>query len=306
MNSLRTIHRTTRFAFQNIWRNIWLSLATVVIFVLTLLTINLLLTLNVLTDAAIQNVEDRIDVSVYFEKGTTEDMIFGAHDYLAGLSQVEGVEYVSAEEALIRFSNKHSNNTDVISALDIVETNPFGGSLIVTAQNPEDFDFILEALNNPTFGEAIREKDFSDHENVIERINEVTSGIRLGAFVLAGVFTLIAVLIVLNSIRISIYTHREEIGIMRLVGASNSFIRLPFVLEAVVFSIVATFIAAAMIIPAAHAIEPQLNMFFGTSNVGLYDYYTQGALMVFGLQALGLAVLSVIASIFAMGRYLKV
>ena len=132
---MRTLHRTTKFALQNIGRNIWLSVATVLVFVLTLSTINILITLHVLTDAAIQSVEDQIDVSVYFKKGTSEEIIFGAQDYVSSLSQVSKVEYVSGEEALKRFSERHRYDARILEALTVVETNPFGGELIVSARD---------------------------------------------------------------------------------------------------------------------------------------------------------------------------
>lgn len=306
MKSARTIHRTAKFAVQNFWRNIWLSIATILVFLLTLVTINMLVTLNVLTNAAIGSVEDQIDVSVYFEAGTSEEIIFGAQEYLQGLSQVELVEYVSAEEALVRFSQKHKNDSDILGALETVETNPFGGSLIVSATDTEDFAFILEALDNPTFSESIQEKDFDDHERIIERISGFTERVRIFAFGMGAVFVFIAMLIVFNAIRVAIYTHREEIGIMKLVGASNSFIRLPFLLEGVLFSFVATILMAAISYPVINVLEPSLSLFFDGQDIGLMAYYLHNWWFVFGLQFIGLSVLSAISASWAMNRYLKV
>ncbi|HBU28042.1 TPA: hypothetical protein DEB00_02920 [Candidatus Uhrbacteria bacterium] len=303
---MRTLHRTTKFALQNIWRNIWLSLATVLVFVLTLTTINILITLHVLTDAAIQSIEDQIDISVYFKKGTSEDILFGAQDYLASLSQVSGVEYVSGEEALRRFSERHRYDERILQALEVVGQNPFGGELIISARNTDDFAFILEALKNPTFGSAIESQDFSDHERVIQRIDAFTQRVQFFALILAGIFALIAVLIVLNSIRVSIYTHREEIGIMKLVGASNNFVRLPFIIEGILFSFVATAMTIAIVYPTATAMEPQLAQFFEQQNIGLSSYYLQNAYWIFGGQFLALAILSIIASSLALNRYLRV
>jgi cell division transport system permease protein len=305
MKTVRTIHRTTKFAFQNFWRNIWLTFATVLVFALTLVTINILIGLNQIAQTAIESVEDQIDVSVYFEQGTTEGIIFGAQEYLFSLSQVENVEYVSADDAYIRFLDRHKNNPDILQALDTVELNPFGGSLVVTATSPEHFDFILEALNNPTFGDSIKQKDFTDHKRVIERIENFTDRAMIFMYFLAGIFALIAILIVLNSIRVSIYTHREEIGIMKLVGANNSFVRLPFIIEAILMSLIATAITAAIVLPALQVIEPSLSTFFDGGEVGLYAYYTTNWLMIFGGQFAGLSILAMIASALALSRYLR-
>jgi len=282
-----------------------LTFATILVFALTLITINILIVLNQIAHKAIESVEDQIDVSVYFEQGTTESIIFGAQDYLLSLSQVENAEYVSADDAYIKFLERHKNNPEILQALDTVELNPFGGSLVVTATDPDHFDFILEALNNPTFGDSVKQKDFTDHKQVIARIENFTERAMVFMYFLAGIFALIAILIVLNSIRVSIYTHREEIGIMKLVGANNSFVRLPFIIEAILMSLVATGLTVAIVMPTLQAIEPSISTFFGGASVGLYDYYAINWLQIFGAQFVGLAIIATIASALALGRYLR-
>jgi len=306
MKTLRTIHRTTKFAFQNFWRNIWLTLATILVFVLTLVTINILLSMNYMTDVAINSVENRIDVSVYFDEEASEEIIIGAKDYLLALSQVKNVEYVSADEAYIRFTEANKNKPDVLRALDTIETNPLGGSLIITAHDTADFDFILEVLDNPTFGKYITRKDFSDHKVVIERIQNVTENIKLFMYFLAAVFAFIASLIVLNSIRVSIYTHKEEIAIMRLVGADNGFIRLPFIIESIIMSLLATVLTIALVLPSAKAAEPALSTFFDGTEIGMHAYFVTNWLTIFGTQFLILSALAILASIIAIRRYLRV
>lgn len=305
MKTVRTIHRTTKFALQNFWRNIWLTFATILVFTLTLITINILIVLNQIAHQAIESVEDQIDVSVYFEQGTTEEIIFGAQDYLLSLAQVEDVRYVSADDAYVSFSQRHRNNPEILRALDTVELNPFGGELVVTAVDPNNFDFILEALNNPTFGDSIKQKDFTDHKQVIAKIESFTERAMIVIYILAGIFAFIASLIVLNSIRVSIYTHREEIGIMKLVGANNSFVRLPFIIEAILMSLVATGLTVALVLPVLQIIEPSISNFFTVTSIGLYDYYIVNWLPIFVSQFVGLAILATMASALALSRYLR-
>jgi len=283
-----------------------LSIATILVFVLTLTMINLLIVVHVLTQTAVQQVEDRIDVSVYFKRGTSEPTILEAREYLLGLSQVRSAQYVSSEEAYTRFTQRHRNDSSIINALSTIESNPFGGSLVIQARAPEDFEFILEALNNPQFGDAIEQKDFEDHERIIARIRSVTDRVQWFALGVGAVFLVIAVLIVFNAIRIAIYTHREEIGIMKLVGASNSFIRLPFLLESLIFSLVSTLIMAAILLPALQVLDPQLSAFFGTASIGLTEYVFSNGFLVFGGQFIVLAALSVLSASVAMSRYLHV
>ncbi|MEK7094599.1 MAG: permease-like cell division protein FtsX [Patescibacteria group bacterium] len=305
MKTHRSFARAFAFALQNIKRNVWLSIDTVLVFALALLSVHTLIVLRVLTNAAIRGVEERIDVSVYFKKGTADDIVFGARDYLVGLSQVSEVKYVSAEEARERFVNRHKADDEILESLNVIETNPFSGSLVVSAKSPRDFDFILEAVDNPTFGSFVKKTDFSDFEGILENINRYTNNAQIAVAVFAGILLVIAALIVFNAIRLAIYTHREEIGIMRLVGASNGFIRLPFVIEAILFGLFALIITAAIVYPSVRVIEPPLVSFFDGLDVGLISYYNSNGILMFLWQLGLLSVLSTLFSFFAMSRYLK-
>ncbi|NQV90001.1 hypothetical protein HQ487_01175, partial [Candidatus Uhrbacteria bacterium] len=171
-------YRVTKFAFQNFWRNFWLSIITVSMLLLTLVTINILLVLNVVTDRAISLVEDRVEVSVYFYDYTPDTTVSSAVVYLRGLSQVRDVETVSADEAYEQFLVRHANDTEIMASLEEVGGNPFGPSLVVKAHAVEDFDVIIDALDNPQFRDAIREKDFSDYQSIVERIRSTTDRMR--------------------------------------------------------------------------------------------------------------------------------
>lgn len=299
-------YRVTQFAFQNFWRNFWLSLITVSMLLLTLVTINILLVLNVITDRAIELVEDRIEVSVYFYDYTQDTTVSAAVAYLRGLSEVRDVVTVSATEAYDQFVARHQNDAEIMASLDELGQNPFGPSLIVKAHSPEDFTEIIDALDNPQFRDFIREKDFSDYQNIVERIRSTTDRIRAFGLALAVVFLLISILIVFNTVRIGIFIHREEIAIMRLVGASNWFIKAPFLLEMILLSLIAVILSAAIVYPAVAFIEPQLSVYFGADSAGLVDYFATHGLLIFGGQFLALVVVTMFSTGLAMEKYLKV
>ncbi len=298
--------RVIKFAFQNFWRNIWLSLITVSMLILTLLTVNVLVVLNVVTSTAIQTIEEKIDVSVYFTQDASLDIVSGAQGYLNALDQVVDAELITPEEALERFQDRHADETDILASLDEVEGNPFGSSLIVHARSSKDFDFILESLDNPQYRDYIEKKEFDDYEAIISSINSVTDRARIFGLALSGIFLLIAILIVFNTVRVAIFIHKEEISIMRLVGASSTFIRAPFIVEAILFSLIATLITIVVAYPILGVLEPRFDAFFGTTSTGLLDYYNANFLLVFGAQFIGLALVNIIASSIAMRKYLKV
>lgn len=299
-------YRVTKFAFQNFWRNFWLSIITVSMLLLTLVTINILLVLNVVTDRAISLVEDRVEVSVYFYDYTPDTTVSSAVVYLRGLSQVRDVETVSADEAYEQFLVRHANDTEIMASLEEVGGNPFGPSLVVKAHAVEDFDVIIDALDNPQFRDAIREKDFSDYQSIVERIRSTTDRMRSFGIALAFIFLLIAILIVFNTVRIGIFIHREEIAIMRLVGASNWFIKAPFLLEMIFLSLIAVGGAITLVYPTVAFLEPQMRVYFGTESSGLVEYFAQNGLLIFGGQFLALVLVTLFSTGLAMRKYLKV
>lgn len=289
-------------SLQNIWRNFWLSLVTISVFILTLITINIVLFANVVAQSIITQVEERVEVTVYFATNTSIDIANGAQDFLAGLRQVRHVRLITADQALDDFRDRYSHDETIMSSLDEVENNPFGHSIVIRAQSSADFPFILEALSTPQFDPYIRDKDYIDNQQVIERIGQLRDRIQVAGLVLAGLFSLIAALIVFNTIRVAIYVHREEIVIMKLVGASNWFVRVPFFLEIAIYAVLASVITSFLMYLVLVANNGWTRWL---PEVDFGVYWQDYAWWIFGGQIIGLAILGFIATWFAMHRYLK-
>ncbi|KPJ85607.1 hypothetical protein AMJ57_02515 [Parcubacteria bacterium SG8_24] len=301
-----SVSRIVRFALQDFFRNFWLSVATVSVLMLTLVSVNLLVVMNVLGKVALSTVESRVDVSVHFGPEVEESRIQTVKVALLSLPEVRDVEYVSASRALEQFSETHSEDHDIIEALGEVESNPFGGTLIVKARNLEDYPKILSALDEPVYANLIEEKNFDDRRVMIERLEAIAYRVEVFVLAISAIFGLITLLIVLNTIRVSIYTHREEIGIMRLVGASDGFIRGPFYVEAVFWGLLAVILTAALLYPALAVSQPFLRAFFGTEAVDVIGFYNANFLQVFGLQFLLVTLMSLLTTKLATAKYLKV
>jgi cell division transport system permease protein len=299
-------YRVTKFAIQNFWRNFWLSVITISMLVLTLTTVNILLVLNVITQRAIDLVEDRIEVSVYFHDYTPQETIDVAVSSLRSLSQVRDVETITAQEAYDQFVARHVNDEEIMASLTELDENPFGPTLVVKAQEVADFDVILDALENPQFRDDIRDKDFSDYEQIVERIRETTDRVATFGIALSVIFLCIAILIVFNTVRIGIFIHREEIAIMRLVGASNWFIKAPFLLEMMLLSFIAVALTMGILFPILAGLEPKFGVYFGTQGAGLMEYFANNGLVIFGLEFLGLVLVSIFSTVLAMRKFLRV
>ena len=200
MSIFLSIYRVIKYSFQNFFRNFWLSFITMTIFVLTLFTINAVIFMNVLAEAALESVEQKVEVSVYFIPETSEDMAKSVQDYLTALPQVGTVEFISEEDALTTFKDRHKDNPVILSSLDEVDGNPFGHALVISAHSANDFPFILEALDPPEYEPFIKQKDYQDYETIIAKINALALRVRIGGLILASFFSLIAILIIFNTI----------------------------------------------------------------------------------------------------------
>lgn len=306
MSFLLSIMRVFRFAVQNFFRNFWLSFITVTIFVLTLVTVNMILVINVMADAALKSVEEKVEVSVYFTPDASEDLVKSVQGYLLGLGQVRDVQFVTAEDSLAHFKEKNADNPVILASLDEIDGNPFGHSLVISAQSPDDFDFILESIETPEFSPYIKETDKTDYQTIIGNIKKLSTRIRIGGVVLAAFFSLVAVLIIFNTIRVAIYVHRDEIAIMKLVGANDWFVRGPFLLEALFYGIVATVFIMAAAFASFGALDPWIAKFFGEVNISLRQYFFENGFLIFGSQLIALSVLSLVTTYLAMRRYLRV
>ena len=274
--------------------------------VLTLLTVNILVILNLLTDKTINFVQDKVEVSVSFKADTSEEILKNAATYLRNLPQVKDVLIMKSEDVLAQFQARHENDPAILASINEVGGNPFGPSLIVKADSAAAFPFIIESLDNPQFREDIQEKDFSDYEPIIERIRAITERVQWGGYGMSGIFLLVAILIIFNTVRIGVFIHREEIGIMKLVGASNWFVRAPFLLESLLCSLLAVAVIVAMVFPLAGVIEPKLQVIFEGQSLGLVQYFRDFGWKIFGIEFLVLAFVGILSTWLAMRRYLKV
>jgi len=300
-----TLFRIIKSAFQHFFRNIWLSLTTVSVLVLTFLILDILLVLNLATNAAISNVESRVDISASFKVGTVTEDVQSAAAYLRSLVEVKEVSIVTPDEALESFKTKHADNPTILASLDEVGGNPFGYQLVIQANSVDNYPTILEALDHPSFRDKIEEKDFSDHELLLNRLSEISYKARLFGSIIFGIFLLIAVIIILNTVRVATFVHREEIAIMRLVGATGWFIRAPYLVEAIIFTLLALIISAAIIIPVSIALDPLFASYFETP-AQLKNLFVYQSPIVFGLEFAAMATVCLVSTAVAMRKYLRV
>jgi len=297
--------RVLRFAFQDLGRNFSMSFMTVFILVLMLLSFNALWSVDILTRQAVSTVKDQINVSIYFSADAKNKAVEDTRSYLAGFPEVVQVDLRSREEVLRLFRERHSLSTEVLSALDELGGNPFGPTIIVKTKEPGDYKKIVEALNAPEYKGLIEAKSFDEHSDAIDKIQNITNRIEGAGMGLTILFALISFLVIFNTIRVAINSQRFEIGIKRLVGASNWFIRGPYLIESVVLTLASVGVTAIILKFALKWVDRYLSVVF-SDGFSLTNYYNSHILYVFGVQILAVLVLTIMSSTLAMRRQLKV
>lgn len=297
--------RVIKFAGQDFFRNFWLSFVTLTILVLALFSVNLLIIFNLVTKSAIGAIENKIDVNVYFKDTISEDQVMNVQKYIESLNGVKQVEYISRDKALENFKARHQDNPKILDSLVELEKNPLGASLIIKAGNPDDYPVILENLQDPQYDHLIESKNFDDHKQVVDRIMGITRRVNTGVAIVALIFTLISILIIFNAIRMAIYSHREEIVAMKLVGATNWFVRAPYLLQGVIFSFASVILTIAIVYPLLGFIQPYVAMIL-ESDFNVIQYFNVNFALIFGAQFIGALFLNLISSFWAVNKYLRV
>ncbi|MCF6276572.1 MAG: permease-like cell division protein FtsX [Candidatus Magasanikbacteria bacterium] len=296
--------RVVKFAFQDILRNFSLSFMTVLILVLMLLSINTLIIIRVLTFEATNTIKNQIDVSVYFDYTSTEEDVSEVLSYLESFPEVVEITLMTRDEVLVDFKEQHKDSPDILASLEELSENPLGPTLVVKARETSDYDKIITALSVPEYEDIIEAKTFADTEQAIERIDTVTSNLEKFIFAFSGLFAVIAFVIIFNTIRVSVYTQRMEITIKKLVGATNWFVRGPYLVEAVLFSFLSTIFALAFVFMTIDVIDPYIKSVFQRSDI-LTNYFNSNIIMLFVLQFVGVLLLTAFSSFLAMRRSLK-
>lgn len=304
LKSLTNLRRVIATAFVHLFRNVWLGVATIIVLVMALISVNLLVGVNALMENAVRLLEDKIDVTVFFKQDANEALVAQAKFFLADLPQVKDAELLTADQALEAFRARNAANPEILSALDELDSNPLGATLRIKARKPSDYPFIVETLKNPQFADAIESKTYDDHADSIEGVRRVSGTARTIGTALIVIFSLIAFLIVFNTVRVAIYTQREEIGIMRLVGASSFFVRAPFVLQGILLALFSMAIAAGFLYLGVSWAEPALIALYGGSP-GLYAYFGEHWLRLVLIEGGALILMVGCTSWIAAGKYLK-
>jgi len=301
------IKRIVRSGLISFWRNAFVSLASVFVMTMTLAIIGSLMFLNGVVGQFVTYVKDKVDVNVYFVSDANEDDIFSLTDAIKNLPEVSYVTYTPRADALANFRARHQDDQLTLQALDELGENPFGASLSIKAKEPSQYEGIAQFLNDRTESAAgepfIDSVNYAQNKTVIEQLRRLTTFVERFGYAVIVLFALASILITFNTLRLAIYTAREEISVMRLVGASNSYIRGPFLVAGTLYGVISGMVAIAIFFPLTFLLREATVTAFGTDIFSLYiDQFFVFFIVLIGAGAL----LGGISSFLAVRKYLSV
>ena len=303
------IKRVLRTGLTNLWRNGFVSLSSLVVMFITLFMISSLIFTSAILKFSLQEIKDKVDINVYFTSQAGEADIFSLKKSIEGISEVSSVTYVSKEEALVNFKERHKDDSLTLEALEELGENPLTASLSIKAKEPSQYETIAKFLDNedPLAGgdnSIIEKVNYYQNKVVIERLTKITDAANTVGFWVAILFIIISVIITFNTIRLAIFISKDEISVMRLVGASGRYVKGPFVVSGILYGIVSAALVIIVFFILTYWVGNLSKNFF--VGLDLFDFYLKNFgqifLIIFGS---GIA-LGAVSSYLAVKRYLKI
>ncbi len=309
MGVFTNTRRIVKAGFVNFWRNAVVSLSAIFVMTVALFVVGSTMIASVFLDSSLAEIKDKVDVNVYFNADAAESDIFLMKRGLEALPEVASVSYVSRDQAIQNFKDRHQNDYLMTQALDELVDNPLGAILNIKAKDTSQYEAIARHIKGEQEaagpgGNLIYNVNYGKNKVVIDKLNAITTGVERVSIAILMLLIGIAIVITFNTIRLAIYVSREEIAIMRLVGANNTFVRGPFIVEGAMYGMVAAIVATALFYPATLWLKGATQDFYG--GIDLFFYYIANLNQIFlVLLSVGMT-LGVISSYLAVRKYLRV
>lgn len=298
------LKRTFKEGLDNFRRNGWLSFATVSVLAISLYVISVTIILGVTANIVLKNIQDKINISMYFNPDVTESRILEIKGKLVGYQEIGSIDYVSKEQALEQFKKLGDKNPSITQALEEIGENPLLPALVIKAKNPNQYDIITKAITNASFSEDISRIDYEENKAAIERLTSIMKLVEQVGLTLGIVFVFIGVLITFNAIRLTMYAHKQEFEIMRLVGASNIYIKMPFVFEGIFYGVVSAVVVMICLFITSKLLAPITQGSIGGGDI--VAFYLSNFFIIFGGLLFSGIFLGTLSGTIAIRRYLKV
>jgi cell division transport system permease protein len=304
---MHQLNRIMKSGSRNLLRNMWLSTAATAVMTVTLTIVILSFISNMALTSTIKSVTDKIDVSVYLKADITTQEVEEFKKVIISGGNVAGITYVTKEQAIAQFREKNKNDQATLDALTIAGTDTLPASLQIKSIDPKKLDVIADTLakaENQKYQDPNAKPSYSGkRKNSIDRIVSFSNFFRTTGLILSFIFVVISILIIFNTIRMAIFTRRDEIEIMKLVGATKWFIRGPFIFEAALYGVIASFIAVGLSYLLLLGGGPKMASYIDVQSA--ISLFQTSPLAVIGVELVIGIFIGTFSSLLAMTRYLK-
>jgi len=284
-----------------------MGLSSQAIFIITVavLVITSLIIFNELSNFLIFQAREKVDIAVYFKEEVPESEILELKQELSKFSPgIENISYVSRVQAQENFLQRHKEDPLYLRALEEVGENPFLSYLNIKAKSPNFYAQISDFLISGPFQNMIEKISYYESEKIINRLFSLTNNIKLGGILLSLILGILVVLITFNTVKLTIFAFREEISTMKLVGASNWFVRGPFLVQSLFYGIFAVLIANLVFFGILNFLNSRIESWI--LGFSILDYFQENFLMLLVIQVIFAFALGIFSSLIAVRKYLKV
>ncbi|MDP3013365.1 MAG: permease-like cell division protein FtsX [Candidatus Subteraquimicrobiales bacterium] len=287
-------------AVVNFRRNWVMSIAAVSTVAVSLFTIGIFLIVGFVLNNIIVQQEKKVEIAVYLKEGAPQERIAELEKKIISWSEIESVDYVSKEEALKRMREWYGEKSSVLENLP---GNPLPASLEIELKEPETVKEVAGRIKMP---EVVDEVSYGE-EQTIERLFAITRGIRWVGIIFGLLLCIDSLVLISNTIRLAIFARRKEVSIMKLVGATNWFVRLPFMLEGVIQGVLGAFVAAFTLYFIKVSFSEHLISFLSWLRVSVnIDHLFAQFYMLLGMLIVTGALIGATGSLISLKRYLKI
>jgi cell division transport system permease protein len=304
---LLNLRRILKSGFVNFWRNGIVSLSAILVMTITLLIISFVVFSGALLDHTLNELKNRVDVNVNITTDTIEDEILDLKVQIENLPEVESVQYVSAEQALEQYRERHANDQKILAALDELNSNPLGAVLNIRAKEPSQYEnvqlFLEQNYPEGQTGSIIENVNYQRKKEAIDRLDLIINAGEQFGMLLTIVFVILSIVITLNTIRLAMYISRDEIRVMNLVGADHGYISGPFIVTGSIYGIFSAILVLILLYPITFYIGPNIAPIFFELNI--FNYYVANFGQLFLILFVSGILIGSISSFIAVNRYLK-
>lgn len=303
-----TLKRIIKSGFKTFLRNGLLSASSVIMMTITMVTILSVFFASVLIEATITYVGNKVDVNIYFKPDAPTDQVLEFKKLVENIPEVDTdkTNFFSREDALENFKEKNKGNSTILESLGIVDENPLGAVMNIKAREISSYSSIAGLIESDDiqnkYKNIINNLSYNENKKSIEKLNIwIKNTYKIGGIV-SLILVLISISVTFNTMRLIIYTFKEEISIMRLVGASKFFARGPFLVEGILYGIISAIFSLFITWTAVFYVSPSLNNIFF---LDLNKFVSTNILEISGSLILGGIILGFISTYLSVSKYLK-